>query len=62
MLDNTGDRPYYLEKIEERLFGNYEAGWEKIKFFGYGPDLDYKWETTIFINNRKLDYSPKETK
>lgn len=56
VLDNTGDRPYYLEKTEERLFGNYESGWEKIKFFGYGPILDYKWETTIFINNRKHDY------
>lgn len=56
VLDNTGDRPYYLEKTEDRLFGNYESGWEKIKFFGYGPILDYKWETTIFINNRKHDY------
>ena len=36
VLDNTGDRPYYLEKTEE-LFGNYESGWEKIKFMGYGP-------------------------
>jgi hypothetical protein len=55
VLDNT-DRPYYLEKTEERLFGNYETGWEKIEFFGYGPILDYKWKTSIFINKRKIDY------
>lgn len=56
VLDNTGDRPYYLEKTEDRLFGNWETGWEKIKFFGYGPILDYKWECSIFINSRKNDY------
>lgn len=56
VLDNTGDRPYYLEKTEEMLFGNYERGWEKIQFMGYGPILEYKWETTIFVNKRKCDY------
>lgn len=56
VLDNTGDRPYYLEKTEERLFGNYEQGWERITFMGYGPILEYKWETTVFINKRRNDY------
>lgn len=55
VLDNTGDRPYYLEQTEA-MFGNYEAGWEKITMMGYGPILDYKWETTIFINRSKADY------
>lgn len=55
VIDNTGDRPYYLDKTQE-LFGNYESGWEKITFMGYGPILDYKWETTVFVNKRKDDY------
>jgi len=55
VLDNTGDRPYYLEQTEH-LFGNYERGWEKITMMGYGPILAYKWETTIFINKGKGDY------
>jgi len=55
VLDNTGDRPYYLEQTEA-MFGNYETGWEKITMMGYGPILDYKWETTIFINRSKADY------
>ena len=55
VLDNTGDRPYYLEQTAH-LFGNYEAGWERIDFMGYGPILDYKWQTTFFINKRKADY------
>jgi len=55
VLDNTGDRPYYLEQTEA-MFGNYEAGWEKITMMGYGPILSYKWETTIFINRSKADY------
>jgi len=55
VLDNTGDRPYYLEQTAH-LFGNYESGWERVTFMGYGPILDYKWETTIFINKRKRDY------
>lgn len=55
VLDNTGDRPYYLEQTAH-LFGDYEAGWEKVTFMGYGPILDYKWETTIFINKRKRHY------
>jgi hypothetical protein len=55
VLDNTGDRPYYLEQTEA-MFGNYETGWEKITMMGYGPILDYKWETTIFINRSKVDY------
>lgn len=57
VLDNTGDRPYYLEQTE-KMFGNYETGWEKITMMGYGPILDYKWETTIFINRSKADYEP----
>jgi len=55
VLDNTGDRPYYLEQTVH-LFGNYEDGWERIDMMGYGPILDYKWQTTIFINKRKQDY------
>ena len=55
VLDNTGDRPYYLEQTAH-LFGNYESGWETIKFMGYGPILDYKWETTVFINKVKSSY------
>lgn len=55
VLDNTGDRPYYLEQTLS-LFGNYEDGWERVTFTGYGPILDYKWETTIFINKRKSNY------
>lgn len=56
VLDNTGDRPYYLEKTGE-LFGNYETGWERIRLMGYGPILAYQWETTIFINRRKDFYT-----
>ena len=55
VLDNTGDRPYYLEQTAH-LFGNYEDGWERVTFMGYGPILDYKWETTIFINRTKQNY------
>ena len=55
VLDNTGDRPYYLEQTAH-LFGNYESGWERIDFMGYGPILAYKWQTTIFINRTKADY------
>lgn len=55
VLDNTGDRPYYLEQTAH-LFGNYEAGWERIDFMGYGPILAYKWQTTVFINKGKADY------
>lgn len=51
VLDNTNDRPYYLEKV-----GYLFQDWEKITFFGYGPILDYKWETTIFRNTRKASY------
>jgi hypothetical protein len=51
VLDNTGDRPYYLEQTAH-LF----EGWERITFFGYGPILDYEWETTIFRNTRKANY------
>lgn len=58
VIDNTGDRPYYLEQTAQ-LFGNYEAGWERIDFFGYGPILDYKWQTTFFINRVKADYESK---
>lgn len=55
VIDNTGDRPYYLEQTAH-LFGNYEAGWERVDFMGYGPILAYKWQTTIFINKGKADY------
>lgn len=57
VLDNTGDRPYYLAQTEH-LFGNWESGWEKLTFMGYGPILAYKWETTIFVNRRKGFYEP----
>lgn len=55
VLDNTGDRPYYLAQTS-RLFGNWESGWEKLTFMGYGPILAYKWETTIFVNRGKDFY------
>lgn len=58
VIDNTGDRPYYLEQTAH-LFGNYEAGWERIDFMGYGPILEYKWQTTFFINRVKADYESK---
>jgi len=57
VIDNTGDRPYYLEETAH-LFGDYEAGWERVDFFGYGPVLAYKWQTTFFINRVKADYEP----
>jgi len=57
VIDNTGDRPYYLEQTAH-LFGDYEAGWERVDFMGYGPILDYKWQTTFFINRVKADYEP----
>jgi hypothetical protein len=49
VIDNTNDRPYYLEKTAN-LFGNWEDGWERLTYLGNGPILDYKWETTIFFN------------
>lgn len=55
VLDNVGDRPYYLEQTDY-LFGNYEDGWERIIFSGYGPILDYQWSTLILKNTRKNDY------
>jgi hypothetical protein len=55
VLDNVGDRPYYLEQTD-RLFGNYESGWERILFTGYGPILDYQWSTLILKNTRKSNY------
>ena len=54
VIDNT-DREYYLEKIGH-LFGNWESGWERIEFTGYGPILDYQWKTLFLINRRKGDY------
>jgi len=47
VVDNTGDRPYYLEKTGQ-LFGNWDGGWERVTFFGRGPLLSYLWETSIF--------------
>lgn len=55
VIDNTGDRPYYLAQTGH-LFGNYETGWERVDFMGYGPILEYKWQTTFFINRTKSDY------
>lgn len=55
VLDNVGDRPYYLEQTDY-LFGNYEDGWERLLFTGYGPILDYQWSTLILKNTRKKDY------
>lgn len=56
VLDNTNDRPYYLEQTHH-LFGDWDSGWEQVKVFGYGPILDYKWETTFFFNRGKNAYS-----
>lgn len=55
VLDNVGDRPYYLAQTDY-LFGNYEDGWERIVFSGYGPILAYQWSTLILKNTRKSDY------
>jgi hypothetical protein len=55
VLDNVGDRPYYLAQTDY-LFGNYEDGWERIQFSGYGPILAYQWSTLILKNTRKSDY------
>lgn len=55
LIDNTGDRPYYLSQ-NIHLFGNYESGWERLDFLGYGPIIDYKWQSTFFINRKKEDY------
>lgn len=55
VLDNTGDRPYYLAQTGY-LFGNWESGWERVTFHGWGPILAYKWETTFFINRGRDDY------
>ncbi len=55
VLDNVGDRPYYLAQTDY-LFGNYESGWERIVFSGYGPILDYQWSTLILKNTKKADY------
>ena len=54
VIDNA-DREYYLEKTNH-LFGNWESGWERIEFTGYGPILDYQWKTLFLINRRKNDY------
>lgn len=45
VLDNTGDRPYYLEKTRH-LFD----GWETVVIDGHGPILDYPWQTTMMRN------------
>ena len=45
VLDNTGDRPYYLEQTRH-LF----EGWETVVIDGHGPILDYPWQTTILRN------------
>lgn len=55
VLDNVGDRSYYLAQTDY-LFGNYENGWERIVFTGYGPILDYQWSTLILKNTQKSDY------
>lgn len=55
VLDNVGDRPYYLAQTDY-LFGNYEDGWERILFSGYGPILAYQWSTLILKNTKKSDY------
>lgn len=47
VIDNTGDRPYYLSKTIN-MFGNWDGGWERVTFFGRGPILSYLWETTMF--------------
>lgn len=52
VVDNTGDRPYYLEKTLHLIDG-WERGWERVDIQGYGPTLDYKWTTTFFHNVRK---------
>ncbi len=45
VLDNTGDRPYYLAKTRH-LFED----WETVVIDGHGPILDYPWQTTMMRN------------
>lgn len=47
VIDNTGDRPWYLVN-NMHLFGNWNGGWDRVTFFGRGPTLSYLWETTMF--------------
>lgn len=54
VLDNA-DRDYYLAQTAH-LFGNYEDGWERVEFMGYGPILAYQWRTLILKNTRKSNY------
>lgn len=54
VLDNA-DRDYYLTQTAH-LFGNYEDGWERVEFMGYGPILAYQWKTLVLKNTRKKDY------
>lgn len=44
VIDNT-ERDYYLAQVG-KLFEN----WNKITFFGNGPENEWKWETTFFQN------------
>lgn len=43
VVDNTGDRPWYLSKTVY-LF----EGWDRAAFHGRGPLLSYPWECTLF--------------
>jgi len=49
ILDNTGDRPYYLEQTDH-LF----EGWEVVTAKGYGPLLDYPWEAKAWQRPKEI--------
>ena len=51
VIDNT-DRDWYL-KNTLHLF----EGWERIDIKGYGPILEYQWQTTLFRDARKEHYA-----
>lgn len=44
VIDNT-ERDYYLAQV-----GKLYENWNRITFFGNGPQNEWKWETTFFQN------------
>lgn len=46
VLDNSNRKAYDKGK-------NLLSRWSRISFYGFGPRLDYRWETTIYKNDSK---------
>lgn len=44
VIDNT-ERDYYLSRV-----GSYVEDWNRITFYGNGPENTWKWETTFLQN------------